>query len=97
MGFGVNLFNNITICCTSQTFFFNHKDKLLNTLNKKVAEVYKVCVEETEVTSLSTFQMLKVIEIRVSQLCEMLEAIPDEYLDVIEATEKLRLKERRQR
>ncbi|XP_077195216.1 coiled-coil domain-containing protein 38 isoform X2 [Paroedura picta] len=72
-------------------------DKILDTLNKKVAEVYKVCGEETEVSSLTTFQMLKVIEIRVSQLCEMLEAIPTEFLDVIEANEKLRLKERRQR
>ncbi|XP_060100405.1 coiled-coil domain-containing protein 38 [Heteronotia binoei] len=72
-------------------------DKILDTLNKKVAQVYKVCGEESEVSSLPTFQMLKVIEIRVSQLCEMLEAVPHEYLDVIEATEKLRVKERRQR
>ncbi|XP_054843728.1 coiled-coil domain-containing protein 38 [Eublepharis macularius] len=72
-------------------------DKILNTLNKRVAEVYKVCGEESEVSSLTTLQMLKVVEIRVSQLCEMLEAIPNEYLDVIEANEKLRMKERRQR
>uniref|UniRef100_A0ACB8FP63 Uncharacterized protein n=2 Tax=Sphaerodactylus townsendi TaxID=933632 RepID=A0ACB8FP63_9SAUR len=72
-------------------------DKILDTLNRKVAEVYKACGEETEVSSLTTFQMLKEIEIRVSQLCEMLEAIPNEYLDVFEANEKLRVKERRQR
>lgn len=69
----------------------------MDSLNKKVAEVYKVCGEETELSSLTTLQMLKVIEIRVSQLCEMLEGISNEYLDIIEANEKLRLKERRQK
>nr|XP_056702504.1 coiled-coil domain-containing protein 38 [Euleptes europaea] len=72
-------------------------DKILDVLNKKVTEAYRACGEETEVTSLTTFQMLKVIETRVSQLCELLEAVPSEYRDAIEANEKLRLKERKQR
>nr|XP_016849654.1 PREDICTED: LOW QUALITY PROTEIN: coiled-coil domain-containing protein 38 [Anolis carolinensis] len=73
------------------------KDKLLNSLTKKVAEVYKVCSGGNEVSSLNPFQMLKAIEIRVSELCEMFETLPKEYLEIVEANEKLRAKERRQR
>ncbi|KAH0616762.1 hypothetical protein JD844_028134 [Phrynosoma platyrhinos] len=72
-------------------------DKMLDTLTKKVAEVYKTCCGPNEVSSLTPFQMLKVIEIRVSELCEMLETLPKEYLETVEANEKLRAKERRQR
>ncbi|XP_062838895.1 coiled-coil domain-containing protein 38 [Anolis carolinensis] len=72
-------------------------DKLLNSLTKKVAEVYKVCSGGNEVSSLNPFQMLKAIEIRVSELCEMFETLPKEYLEIVEANEKLRAKERRQR
>nr|XP_060633275.1 coiled-coil domain-containing protein 38 [Anolis sagrei ordinatus] len=72
-------------------------DKLLNSLTKKVAEVYKICSGGDEVSSLSPFQMLKAIEIRVSELCEMFETLPKEYLEIVEANEKLRTKERRQR
>ncbi|XP_061438717.1 coiled-coil domain-containing protein 38 [Rhineura floridana] len=72
-------------------------DKTLKTLNKKIAEVYRACCGTIEVSSMTSFQMLKAIEIRVSELCEMFETLPPEYLEVIEATEKLRAKERRQR
>uniref|UniRef100_A0A6J0VI59 Coiled-coil domain-containing protein 38 n=1 Tax=Pogona vitticeps TaxID=103695 RepID=A0A6J0VI59_9SAUR len=72
------------------------KGKMLDLL-KKVAEVYRVCSGANEVSSLTAFQMLKVIEIRVSELCEMLDVLPKEYLEVVEANEKLRAKERRQR
>ncbi|KAJ7329929.1 hypothetical protein JRQ81_016103 [Phrynocephalus forsythii] len=72
-------------------------DKNLDLLNKKVAEVYRVCCGANEVSSLTAFQMLKVIEIRVSELCEMLDVLPKEYLEVVEVNEKLRAKERRQK
>lgn len=74
-----------------------HKNKILDSLTKKVAEVYKVCCGTQEVSSMSSFQMLKKIEMRVSELCEMFDILPKEYLEMIEVTEKLRAKERRQR
>ncbi|KAM3833245.1 coiled-coil domain-containing protein 38 [Vipera latastei] len=72
-------------------------NKILDSLTKKVAEVYKVCCGTQEVSSMSSFQMLKKIEMRVSELCEMFDILPKEYLEMIEVTEKLRAKERRQR
>ncbi|XP_063165399.1 coiled-coil domain-containing protein 38 [Candoia aspera] len=72
-------------------------NKTLDSLTKKVAEVYKVCCGTDEISSMTSFQMLKNIELRVSELCEMFEILPKEYLEIIEVTEKLRAKERRQR
>ncbi|XP_032077505.1 coiled-coil domain-containing protein 38 isoform X1 [Thamnophis elegans] len=72
-------------------------NNILDALTKKVAEVYRVCCETQEVSSMTSFQMLKKIEMRVSELCEMFEILPKEYLEIIEVTEKLRAKERRQR
>lgn len=74
-----------------------HKNKILDSLTKKVAEVYKVCCGTQEVSSMNSFQMLKKIEMRVSELCEMFDILPKEYLEIIEVTEKLRAKERRQK
>ncbi|XP_062989841.1 coiled-coil domain-containing protein 38 [Elgaria multicarinata webbii] len=72
-------------------------DKMLNTLNKKIAEIYKVCCGADEASSMTSFYMLKKIEIRVSELCEMMEALPKGYRDAVETIEKLRAKERRRR
>uniref|UniRef100_A0A670IW03 Coiled-coil domain containing 38 n=1 Tax=Podarcis muralis TaxID=64176 RepID=A0A670IW03_PODMU len=72
-------------------------DKSLNTLKKKITEVYRACCGTIEVSSMTAFQMLKAIEIRVSELCEMLEILPPEYLETVETMEKLRAKQRRQR
>ncbi|XP_033017344.1 coiled-coil domain-containing protein 38 isoform X2 [Lacerta agilis] len=72
-------------------------DKMLNTLKKKITEVYRACCGTIEVSSMTSFQMLKAIEIRVSELCEMLETLPPEYLETVEAMEKQRSKQRRQR
>nr|XP_034982756.1 coiled-coil domain-containing protein 38 isoform X1 [Zootoca vivipara]XP_034982757.1 coiled-coil domain-containing protein 38 isoform X1 [Zootoca vivipara]XP_034982758.1 coiled-coil domain-containing protein 38 isoform X1 [Zootoca vivipara]XP_034982759.1 coiled-coil domain-containing protein 38 isoform X1 [Zootoca vivipara]XP_034982760.1 coiled-coil domain-containing protein 38 isoform X1 [Zootoca vivipara]XP_034982762.1 coiled-coil domain-containing protein 38 isoform X1 [Zootoca vivipara] len=72
-------------------------DKTLNTLKKKITEVYRACCGTIEVASMTSFQMLKAIEIRVSELCEMLEILPPEYLETVEVMEKLRAKQRRQR
>ncbi|XP_026549764.1 coiled-coil domain-containing protein 38 isoform X1 [Notechis scutatus] len=72
-------------------------NKILDSLTKKVAEVYSVCCGTQEVSSMTSFQMLKKIEMRVSELCEMFEILPKEYLEIIEVTEKLRAKERRQK
>lgn len=71
---------------------------MLNALNKKVAEVYNASFGvDDAATNMTSFQMLKRIENRVSELSEMLETLPTEYLNTIEVIEKLRAKERRQR
>ncbi|XP_074840082.1 coiled-coil domain-containing protein 38 [Carettochelys insculpta] len=70
------------------------QDKMLHTLNKKVAEVYRVSVGEVDASSINSIQMLRRIEDRIEELCELLESVPKEN---IEAIEKLQMKERRQR
>ncbi|KAM9170380.1 coiled-coil domain-containing protein 38 isoform 3-T10 [Pangshura tecta] len=70
------------------------QDKMLHSLTKKVAEVYRVSVGEVDTSSINSIQMLRRIESRIEELCELLESVPKEN---IEATEKIKLKERRQR
>ncbi|XP_067415883.1 coiled-coil domain-containing protein 38 [Emydura macquarii macquarii] len=70
------------------------QDKMLHSLTKKVAEVYKVSVGEVDISSIKSIQMLRRIENRIEELCELLESVPREN---IEAIEKTKMKERRQR
>uniref|UniRef100_A0A8C3XVE2 Coiled-coil domain containing 38 n=1 Tax=Chelydra serpentina TaxID=8475 RepID=A0A8C3XVE2_CHESE len=70
------------------------QDKMLHSLTKKVAEVYRVSVGEVDTSSINSIQMLRRIENRIEELCELLESVPKEN---IEAIEKIKLKERRQR
>ncbi|CAM4485024.1 unnamed protein product [Caretta caretta] len=70
------------------------QDKMLHSLTKKVAEVYRVSVGEVDASSISSIQMLRRIENRIEELCELLESVPKEN---IEAIEKIKMKERRQR
>ncbi|XP_044837267.1 coiled-coil domain-containing protein 38 isoform X3 [Mauremys mutica] len=70
------------------------QDKMLHSLTKKVAEVYRVSVGEVDTSSINSIQMLRRIENRIEELCELLESVPKEN---IEAIEKIKMKERRQR
>ncbi|TFK04788.1 peptidyl-prolyl cis-trans isomerase FKBP3 [Platysternon megacephalum] len=70
------------------------QDKMLHSLTKKVAEVYRVSVGEVDTSSINSIQMLRRIENRIEELCELLESVPKEN---IEAIEKSKMKERRQR
>ncbi|XP_043347998.1 coiled-coil domain-containing protein 38 [Dermochelys coriacea] len=70
------------------------QDKMLHSLTKKVAEVYRASVGDVDASSLSSIQMLRRIENRIEELCELLESVPKEN---IEAIEKIKMKERRQR
>ncbi|XP_063063932.1 cilia- and flagella-associated protein 100-like [Engraulis encrasicolus] len=69
----------------------DHQDRMLDTLGKKVEEVYRLCVGETE-ANLTTLQMLTSIEGRLDELLEYLEMVPRERLVTVE---RVREKERR--
>ncbi|XP_076448152.1 cilia- and flagella-associated protein 100-like [Babylonia areolata] len=67
------------------------QEKSLQTLNRKVEEVYRSCIGDNE-ANISTLQMLTNIENRLEELFEMIETMPQ---DKVEAAEKAKEKERR--
>lgn len=70
------------------------QDKLLESLSRKVQDVYRQCVGPQQESSLGTVQMLTVIEHQLDELLENLERVPQIK---IEQAEKAKEKERRQR
>ncbi|XP_012887747.1 PREDICTED: coiled-coil domain-containing protein 37 [Dipodomys ordii] len=72
----------------------DQQDKLLESLNQKVQNVYKNCVGPQQETSLSTVQMLTVVEHLLDDLLENLERVPQAK---IEQAGKAKERERRQR
>lgn len=70
------------------------QDKLLESLNRKVLDVYRQCVGPQQESNLGTVQMLTVIEHQLDELLENLERVPQIK---IEQAEKAKEKERRQR
>ncbi|XP_014440167.1 cilia- and flagella-associated protein 100 [Tupaia chinensis] len=70
------------------------QDKLLESLNHKVLDVYRHCVGAPQEGSLGTVQMLTVIEHQLDELLENLERVPQAK---IEQAEKAKEKERRTR
>uniref|UniRef100_A0A7S4F2N3 DUF4200 domain-containing protein n=1 Tax=Chrysotila carterae TaxID=13221 RepID=A0A7S4F2N3_CHRCT len=69
------------------------QEQTLEELNKKVAEVYRAIFSEAD-NSLGTLQMLTNIESRLEELLSTIDMMPR---DEVEAAEKLKEKERRQR
>lgn len=69
------------------------QEKMLQTLNKKVEEVYRNCIGDNE-ANISTLQMLTNIENRLEELFEQIEMMPPER---VEMAEKAKEKERRMR
>ncbi|CAH3026085.1 unnamed protein product [Porites evermanni] len=69
------------------------QEKMLQTLNKKVEEVYRNCIGDNE-ANISTLQMLTNIENRLEELFEQIEVMPP---DRVEMAEKAKEKERRMR
>jgi len=67
------------------------QEKSLQTLNRKVEEVYRSCIGDNE-ANISCLQMLTNIENRLEELFEMIETMPQ---DKVEAAEKAKEKERR--
>ncbi|XP_075851679.1 cilia- and flagella-associated protein 100 isoform X2 [Microcebus murinus] len=72
----------------------DEQDKLLESLNSKVLDVYRNCVGPPQEASLGTVQMLTVIEHQLDELLENLEHVPPAR---IEQAEKAKEKERRLR
>ncbi|XP_039074447.1 cilia- and flagella-associated protein 100 [Hyaena hyaena] len=68
------------------------EDKLLESLNRKVLDVYRHCIGSRQESNLGTVQMLAVIEHHLNELLENLERVPPVR---IEQAEKAREKERR--
>uniref|UniRef100_A0A2C9KZP0 DUF4200 domain-containing protein n=1 Tax=Biomphalaria glabrata TaxID=6526 RepID=A0A2C9KZP0_BIOGL len=69
------------------------QEQRLAELNKKVEEVYRSCIGDNE-ANISTLQMLTNIENRLEELFETIETMPQ---DKVEAAEKAKDKERRQK
>ncbi|XP_053526304.1 cilia- and flagella-associated protein 100 [Artibeus jamaicensis] len=70
------------------------EDKLLESLNHKVLDVYRHCVGVQQESNLGTVQMLTIIEHQMDELLENLERVPQVK---VEQAEKIKEKERRQR
>ncbi|XP_045409152.1 coiled-coil domain-containing protein 38 [Lemur catta] len=70
------------------------QEKLIDSLSKKINQVYKVCIGDAAVSSLSTVQKLVKVESRLVELSDLIEGIPKESM---EAIERMKQKERRQK
>uniref|UniRef100_A0A8C9KFF9 Cilia and flagella associated protein 100 n=1 Tax=Panthera tigris altaica TaxID=74533 RepID=A0A8C9KFF9_PANTA len=70
------------------------EDKLLESLNRKVLDVYRHCIGTQQESNLGTVQMLTIIEHYLNELLEHLEHVPQVK---IEQAEKAKEKERRMR
>ncbi|XP_032349706.1 coiled-coil domain-containing protein 38 [Camelus ferus] len=70
------------------------QEKLIDSLSKKINQVYKVCIGDAEVGSLNPVQKLVKVESRLVELSDLIESIPKEN---VEAIERMKQKERRQK
>ncbi|XP_008590258.1 PREDICTED: coiled-coil domain-containing protein 37 [Galeopterus variegatus] len=72
----------------------DQQDKLLDSLNHKVLDVYRHCVGAQQDANLGTVQMLTIIEHQLDELIENLEHVPQAKVDQARAAKE---KERRMR
>ncbi|KAL1775358.1 coiled-coil domain-containing protein 38 [Sigmodon hispidus] len=70
------------------------QEKLIDSLSKKINQVYRVCIGDAEVGSLNAVQKLVKVESRLVELSDLIESIPKEN---VEAIERIKQKERRQK
>ncbi|XP_008255130.2 coiled-coil domain-containing protein 38 isoform X1 [Oryctolagus cuniculus] len=70
------------------------EEKLIDSLSKKINQVYRVCIGDAEVGSLNPVQKLVKVESRLVELSDLIESIPKEN---VEAIERIKQKERRQK
>ncbi|KAM6216444.1 coiled-coil domain-containing protein 38 [Rhynchocyon petersi] len=68
------------------------QEKLIESLNKKINQVYRVCIGDAEVGSPNSVQTLVKVESRLAELSDLIESAPKEH---VEAIEKQKQKERR--
>ncbi|XP_032973523.1 coiled-coil domain-containing protein 38 [Rhinolophus ferrumequinum] len=76
-------------CSRSQS-----QEKLIDSLSKKINQVYKVCIGDGDVGSLDPIQKLVKVESRLVELSDLMETVPKEN---VEAIERIKQKERRQK
>ncbi|XP_054227034.1 coiled-coil domain-containing protein 38 isoform X1 [Homo sapiens] len=67
---------------------------LIDSLSKKITQVYKVCIGDAEDDGLNPIQKLVKVESRLVELCDLIESIPKEN---VEAIERMKQKEWRQK
>ncbi|KAL0611220.1 Coiled-coil domain-containing protein 38 [Plecturocebus cupreus] len=67
---------------------------LIDSLSKKINQVYKVCIGDAEDDALNPVQKLGKVESHLVELCDLIESIPKEN---VEAVERMKQKERRQK
>lgn len=70
------------------------QEKLIDSLSRKINQVYRVCIGDAEVGSLNAVQKLVKVESRLVELSDLIETIPKES---VEAIERIKQKERRQK
>ncbi|XP_069846394.1 coiled-coil domain-containing protein 38 isoform X2 [Dipodomys merriami] len=70
------------------------QEKLIQSLSKKINQVYTMCIGEAEVGSMTAVQKLVKVENRLVELSDLIESIPKENM---EAIERIKQKERRQK
>ncbi|KAM4882079.1 coiled-coil domain-containing protein 38 isoform 2-T2 [Thomomys bottae] len=70
------------------------QEKLIQSLSKKINQVYTMCIGDAEVGSLTAVQKLVKVENRLVELSDLIESIPKEN---VEAIERIKQKERRQK
>lgn len=86
--------NSNEILCFLLSFSSQPQEKLIDSLSKKINQVYKVCIGDAEVGSLNPVQKLVKVESRLVELSDLIESIPKE---TVEAIERMKQKERRQK
>lgn len=80
--------------CFLLSFSSQSQEKLIDSLSKKINQVYRVCIGDDEVGSLNPVQKLVKVESRLVELSDLIETIPKEN---VEAIERMKQKERRQK
>nr|XP_045008187.1 coiled-coil domain-containing protein 38 [Jaculus jaculus] len=75
-------------------FKSDDQEKLIDSLSNKINQVYRVCIGDAEVGSLNAVQKLVKVESRLVELSDLIETIPKESVDAIE---RIKQKERRQK
>ncbi|XP_012590591.1 PREDICTED: coiled-coil domain-containing protein 38 [Condylura cristata] len=70
------------------------QEKLIDSLSRKINQVYRICIGDAEVGSLNPVQKLVKVESRLAELSDLIESIPKEN---VEAIERIKHKERRQK
>lgn len=86
--------NNQIVTFYLFSFSSQSQEKLIDSLSKKINQVCKVCIGDTEVGGLDPVQKLVKVESRLVELSDLFDSIPKEN---VEAIERIKQKERRQK